>query len=73
MGMILQQMSENGKAKVKNEGFYKAAGGFRGGKPHGWGRGRILENRYSFLFWTLILEDAELREENYLSWREGKW
>ena len=47
--------------------------GFEAGNLMGGGEGRILENRYSFLFWTLILEDAELKEENYLSWgnREG--
>ena len=48
MGKILKQMSGNGKAKVENEGFYEAAGGFRGRKIQRRERGKILENRYSF-------------------------
>jgi hypothetical protein len=42
MGKILKQMSGNGKAKVKNEGFYEAGGGFRGGETHGRGRGENI-------------------------------
>jgi len=48
MGKILKQMSRNGKEKVKNDGFYEAAGGFRGRKIQRRERGKILENRYSF-------------------------
>ena len=48
MDKILKQMSENGKEKVKMRGFMKRQEGFEAGKRMRGGRGRILENRYSF-------------------------
>jgi hypothetical protein len=69
MGKILKQMSGNGKEKVKNDGFYEAAGGFRGRKIQRRERGKILENRYSFFVLGAYFRGAELKEENYLSWR----
>jgi hypothetical protein len=61
------------RQRLKMMGFRRRQEGFDAGKFKSGGEWRILENRYSFLFWTLILEEAELKEENYLSWREGKW